>query len=120
MKQLQNLGDLLSENHDGNGEISSKGLEGNSTAGRSDDGSSDSETKAKSSCFQKGMEHKGVMIPNEEENGVGSFGEEGHGFLNRTEPNGPLASLDEWYSTYDSGGLLDHLCGSSYWLNSRS
>ncbi|KAF5442668.1 hypothetical protein F2P56_035301 [Juglans regia] len=119
--QLQNLGDLLGENHDGNGESSSKGLEGNSTvAGRSDDGSSDSETKAKSSCLQKGMEHKGVMFPYEEENGVGSFGGGGHGFLNMNEPHGPLASLDEGYSTYDSGGLLDHLCSSSYWLNSWS
>lgn len=118
-KQLQNLSDLLGENHDGNWE-SSRGLEGNSIVGKSDDGSSDSETKAKSSCLQKGMEQEGVMFPYEEKNGVGSFAEEGNGFLDKTEPHGPSASLEEWYSTYDSGGLLHHLCSSSYWMNSWS
>lgn len=103
-KQLQKLGDLLGKTDDGNGD--SKGLEGINTVGRSDNVSNEIETKEKPRCSH------------EDKNDLGSFGEEGHGFLNVSEQHGPLASLEKLYS-YDSGGLLDHSnCSSSYWLNS--
>ncbi|KAF5450480.1 hypothetical protein F2P56_030832 [Juglans regia] len=93
--QLQKLGDLLGKTDDGNGD--SKGMEGNNTVGRSDNVSNDIETKERPSCADEDYK-----------NDLGSFGEEGHGFLNVSEQHGPLASLEKWYSAYDSGGLLDN------------
>ncbi|XP_059462232.1 homeobox-leucine zipper protein ATHB-12-like [Corylus avellana] len=114
--QLQNLGDLLGKKHDGSG--NSKGLEGSSRASGSDNVNIISETKAKQSCLQKGVEHGGVTCPREDKNDIGNSGEEGHILLNMTEHgHGSLASLEKWYN-YDSGGMLDQLCSSSYWFNS--
>lgn len=109
--QLQILGDLLEKTHGGNEH--SNGLEGNSAVCTSNNVNTNSETKAKLNCFQEGMEGSAVMCPHEDKTGVGNL-EEGQGLLNVTEHvHVPFASLEKWY-TYDSCGLLDQLCSSSY------
>lgn len=115
--QLQNLGDLLGKNPDGSG--NSKGLEGSSRGGGSDNVNSNSETKAKQSCVQKGVEQGRATCPHEDKNDIGNFGEEGHILLNMTEHGvGPMHPELYWYS-YESGGLHDQLCSSSsQWFNS--
>ncbi|XP_030933107.1 homeobox-leucine zipper protein ATHB-7-like isoform X4 [Quercus lobata] len=64
--------------------------------------------------IQEGMEGSAVMCPHEDKTGIRNFEEEGQGLLNVTEHvHVPFASLEKWY-TYDSCGLLDQLCSSSY------
>ena len=109
---MQILGDLLEKTHGGNED--SKGLEGNGAVCKSNNVNINSETKAKLNCFQEGMEGSAVMCPHEDKTGIGNFEEKGQGLLNVTEHvHVPFASLEKWY-TYDSCGLLDQLCSSSY------
>lgn len=113
---MQNLGDQLKKTDDGS--WNSKDLEGNVRAGGSDNVNTNSKIDAKPSCLEKGVEHGGVMCPYEDNNGGGNFGEEELVPSDISEHgHGPLSSLETWPS-YDSGGLLDQSCSSSYWFNS--
>ncbi|KAK7834616.1 homeobox-leucine zipper protein athb-7 [Quercus suber] len=123
-KQIENEYKILKDNYDNlasqfeslkkeRQSLLIQGLEGNSAVCTSNNVNTNSETKAKLNCFQEGMEGSAVMCPHEDKTGVGNL-EEGQGLLNVTEHvHVPFASLEKWY-TYDSCGLLDQLCSSSY------
>ena len=121
--QLQNLSELLAEPHDIN--KASKCADGSSTGGGSDYGDTKSEPEAEArptpSFQQSGLEDRGLLglqIENDRNNIEHVAGQQpGEDFMTMEKHRDDSPASPEKLYGFDSGGLFDHSCSNSQWLN---